>query len=165
MSDYMITGNIYFTADMSGDCLTKFSYYLWDIARTNGVGVCVGYNIPPVALQKITASDINERLPFFVSDNPWSSECDELFGNIGYEADTFKIADISMSGMRRLENFLSDIMKSPEVSHIILNISFYHGWPADVSEYTIRAADFCKAIIDAPNNNCDMPIVELTIIK
>ena len=165
--DYMATGMFYFVSEMPDDELTSFSYRIWELAAKHKLGIFMHHNIPGEAAYKVRngVPACRSNMPFSLSDSPWYGECDELFGNIGYYGRPFSMADISSSGLPRLQLFFEDVIGLDMISHIFFETSFHHGWPAETTLRTIRADEFCQTIIDAPLNDHDFPIVGFTIVK
>ena len=151
MSDYTITGKIYFENNCQST--ENIKKYLENKAIDNQIWIRIK-QFP------------NKSLLYEIVDNSSpNSECKRIFENISYGCKGFRIVDVSCSGLPSVEKFLIDVVSNPLISYIDLDIDLSREYPRIKYHRTICAGQFCRAIIDAPNGGNEVPLLKLTINK
>ena len=171
MSYCLLTGEIYFTVILSYEEITDISYFLLEKAIINRIGLNMNYNLTKLGFCRYPLRDYLKTdgyIPYEILDDPLSNDCHKIFEGIWYIDKTYKIACVNQSRLPNIQNFFEDIIWHEKISHIIFELQGVHSYGLKkFSEYQIRANQFCKTIIDAPNEESTdgMPTIRLNIIK
>ncbi len=170
MSDIMITGRIYTKAE-DRDSLSLFAM---GCAVRHGIGATFGYNLPDHA-QYVCDGIIkfDGFIPFCVTDSPYSSECDEIFGNVsGGEFWCGLIGECTRrehtfreAKFRRVAEFIDEVAEHSEVDAVLFETCFCHGWPAEAVEATVGVGELYDLLRRTPLGGDVAPMVKFTVIS
>ncbi len=169
MSDIMITGRIYTNAE-DRDALSLFAM---GCAVRHGIGASFGYNLSDLA-QYVSDGviEFDGFIPFCVTDSPYSSECDEIFGNVfsgefwcGLIGECVRCEHTFREAkFRRVAEFIDEVAEHPDVDAVLFETCFCHGWPAEAVEATVGVGELYDLFRRTPCGGDAAPIVKFTVI-
>ena len=160
MHDEMITGKIFFSrVPLEREC-EDFIAFLVRCAVDNQIWINAGEQIKnPDARYKYSMDsgeiiDLSKKyLPFEITDNKDTDECDRITSGMWYRGTDFGIADWGSSGIPNIENFLVQIMECDLIRYVRISIDLAHGYiPCAYENLDINASDFCKTLMSLPNH-------------
>ena len=160
MSDEIITGIIYFSRVPFGKEYEDFIAFLVRCALDNQIWINAGEQIKnPDARYKYSIdsgedNDLSKKyLPFEITDNKDSDDCDRITSGMWYRDTDFGIADWGNSGIPNIENFLVQIVEHDLIRYVRISIDLAHGYiPCAYENLDINASDFCKTLMSLPNH-------------
>ena len=172
MTDEIITGKIYFTRVPIEGEYEDFTAFLTRCAVDNQIWINAGEQIRnPDARYKYSMDsgeiiDLSKKyLPFEITDNKDTDECDRINSGMWYRDADFGIADWGSSGIPDIENFLVQIMEHDLIRYVQISIDLVHGYiPCAYENLDINASDFCKTLMSLPNHNA-VPTGQFNIRK
>ena len=170
MSDEIITGKIYFSRVPSGRELKDFIAFITCCAIENQIWINTGDQIRnPDARYKYSIDNKENNaftalhLPFEITDEKDTYECNRITSGIWYSDTGSGIADWGSSGIPNIERFLVLILNHDLIGHVQLSIELLHGYiPSEYANLDINASDFCKTLMSLPNYNA-VPTVQFNI--
>ena len=172
MTDEIITGKIYFSRVPFGKEYEDFIAFLVRCAVDNQIWINTGEQIRnPDARYKYSIdsgedNDLSKKyLPFEITDNKDTDDCDRITSGMWYRDTDFGIADWGNSGIPNIENFLVQIMEHDLISYVQISVDFAHGYPPSAyANLDINASDFCKTLMSLPNHSA-VPTGQFNIRK
>ena len=172
MSDEIITGKIFFSrVPLEREC-EDFIAFLVRCAVDNQIWINAGEQIKnPDARYKYSIdsgedNDLSKKyLPFEITDNKDTDDCDRITSGMWYRDTDNGIADWGSSCIPNIENFVVQLMEHDLIRYVHIYIDLVHGYiPCAYANLDINASDFCRTLMSLPNHY-GVPTGQFTIRK
>lgn len=129
--------------------LVKMSFLMTSIATQNRIGIKLGGNVSLVFEERL--KDLNKlTITFELTDDPLDINAEVLFSGEGVanyvQGSRIDLGETLSSRMTRVQKFLYELLKSKNVSNIILDINIEEG--DEFETINISVDNFCTKMLE-----------------
>ena len=167
MPHFSIYGKLVFKDTIDSDELLKLAYRLVSKSVEYQFGINLYGNISSDLLREFpdfNSCQKNKYIPFEILDNPMSNECSDIFDEILIGQHDF--IGVENSRLPKLQDFLAEILRIECISHlVVIAIDKHSDINPVITEYEIKAEEFCTTWLNAPKTHSELPNVRLIIKK
>jgi len=165
MPHFSIYGKLVFKDTIDSDELLKLAYRLVSKSVEYQFGINLYGNISSDLLKEFpdfNSCQKNKYIPFEILDHPMSNECSHIFD--GILIGQHDVIGVENSRLPILQDFLAEILGIECISHlVVIAIDKHSDIPPVITEYEIKAEEFCTTWLNAPNPDSELPNVKLII--